>query len=62
MLYGAATAGLFALAIYGFAMIPSEDGYVAVCDFVGAIVTMFLAVTCVYHQGGGRKRKGGFER
>ena len=62
MLYGAATAGLFGMAIYGFVMIPSEGGYIAVCDFIGAIATMLMALVCMYHQGCGKKRKGGYEK
>lgn len=62
MLYGAATAGLYGMAIYGFVMIPSEGGYLAVCDFIGAIATMLMALVCMYHQGCGKKRKGGYEK
>ena len=61
-IYGAATAGLFGLAGYGFAMIPSEGGYIAVCEFLAAIATMCVGMTCVYHQGCPKKRKGGFEK
>lgn len=62
MLYGTLTAGAFAMAIYGFSMIPSEGGYIAVCDFIGAIATMGVAFTCMYHQGGGKRKRGGFEK
>ena len=62
MLYGTATAGLFGMAIYGFVMIPREGGYIAVCDFIGAIATMLMALVCMYHQGCGKKRKGGYEK
>ena len=62
MLYGALTAGLFAMATYGFIMISREDGWTAVCDFIGAIATTCVAVTCMYAQGGGKRRKGGFEK
>lgn len=62
MVYGAATAGLYGMAIYGFVMIPREGGYLAVCDFIGAIATMCVALCCMYHQGCGKKRKGGFEK
>lgn len=61
-LYGAATAGLFGMASYGLVMIPSEGGYIAVCDFIGAIATIFVALVCVYHQGCGKKKRGGFEK
>ncbi len=63
MMYGALTAGLLAMAIYGFIMIPSEGGYIAVCDFVLATATMCVGINSIYHQGGGYKRKkGGFEK
>lgn len=62
MLYGALTAGAFAMAAYGFSMIPGEGGYIAVCDFIGAIATMCVAFTCMYHQGGGKRKRGGFEK
>lgn len=56
VLYGALTAGLMGLAVYGFAMIPNEGGYIAVFEFVGAIATSFVAVVCMYQQGAGKKR------
>ena len=49
--YGAAVAGLLGLAVYGFAEIPFEDGYVAVCDFIAAIATLSVALTCTYAFG-----------
>lgn len=58
VLYGMATAELMALAIYGFAMIPSEEGYAAVSDFILATLTMMVALTCTYAFGR-KKRKGG---
>ena len=56
--FGAATAGALAMAGYGFWMIPSEGGYTAVCEFVAAIATLWVALSCVYVQGGGRRKKG----
>ena len=55
--YGALIAGLIGLAVGGFAAIPHEDGYVAVMDFIAAICTMTVALTCMYAFG--RKRKKG---
>ena len=53
MLAGTGTAGLIALAVYGYAMIPQEDGYVAVAEF--AVATMLLALSLVMiHAMGGR--------
>lgn len=51
MVYGAATAGLIGLAVYGFAMIPGEGGYTAVCEFVLATATMAVAMMSMYQQG-----------
>ena len=47
-LYGALTAGLIGLSVGGFAAIPSEGGYAAVCDFVAAIAMLTVALTCMY--------------
>lgn len=54
-LFGALTAGLFAVSIYGLSSIPNEDGYVAVLDFVAAIATLTVALGCMYLQGTFRK-------
>ena len=56
MVYGALTAGLTVLAIYGFLMIQSESGWVAVCEFVGAIATTVVALACMYAQGITKKK------
>lgn len=56
MMYGAGTAGLFAMAIYGLVMIPTESGWTAICDFVASAATIAVAVTCMYAQGGGVKK------
>ena len=56
MMFGAMTAGLFALAIYGFAMITSESGWIAVSEFVAAIATSVVALACMYSMGSTRKR------
>ena len=60
VLYGAAIAGLIGLAVYGFAAIPYEDGYVAVCDFIAAITTLTVALTSMYAFGRKRKKGGRF--
>ena len=57
-LYGAATAGLIAFAVYGLAVIPTEGGYAAVGDFIAAICTLILAVTSMYIFGCRRQKKG----
>lgn len=54
--FGSLTAGLIAFAVYGFYVIPSEGGWAAVCDFVTAIATMFVAMLGVYTMGAGYKR------
>lgn len=59
---GSAIAGMIALAVYGFTNIASEDGYVAVFDFVGAVIVLGMAMLFIYTLGGGKRNKGGFER
>ena len=54
-LYGALTAGLFAFAIYGFILIKSEGGYVAVFDFIASIATLTVALANAYALGGKRR-------
>lgn len=58
MAFGAMTAGLFAVAGYGFYRIPSEDGYAAVIDFATSVATLVVATYCTYFQGTFRKTKG----
>ena len=55
-LYGAAAAGLVGMAVYGFMAIPSEGGYMAVFDFIGAIATLVVALSAMYAIGGGVKK------
>ena len=62
MICGAATAAMIGLAVYGFANIASEDGYVAVFDFIGALIVLGMAMMFMYILGGGKRRRGGFER
>lgn len=58
-LHGTATAGLLVFAVYGFAAIPAEGGYIAVADFVVSVATLVVALLNVYLLGkGGTKRKG----
>lgn len=56
-LYGAAVVGLIGLAIYGFASIPAEGGYTAVCDFIGAAASLAVALSAMYAFGGRGKKK-----
>ena len=56
VLYGAATAGLMGLATYGFLSIGRESGWIAVCDFIAAIGTLAVALSCTYAFGCKRKR------
>ena len=62
MICGAATTAMIGLSVYGFANIASEDGYVAVFDFIGAVVVLAMAIGFMFALGGGKKRRGGFER
>lgn len=54
--YGAATAGLIGLAVYGILAIPGEQGWTAVCDFVATAATIGLALVSIYWQGMNKKR------
>ena len=55
MLFGTATAGLMGLAVYGFIIVGSDGGYMAVGDFLVAIATLILAGSCMYAMGCGKK-------
>ena len=56
-LYGAAVAGLLAMAVYGFVSVTTETGWTAVCDFIAACATLIIAIANMYLMGG--KKKGG---
>lgn len=56
MVFGAAVAGLFALAVYGFVMVDKESGWTAVCDFIAAIATFACALSGMIVMGGGLKK------
>ena len=56
MVFGALTAGLFALAAYGFIMITTESGWIAVSEFVGSTATTVVALVCMYAMGGNVKK------
>lgn len=57
VLYGAAVTILITLAVYGFSAVSTEGGYVAVCDFIAAIATLAVALSCTYAFGCRRKKK-----
>ena len=54
-LYGAAIAGLIALAIYGFVSVTTETGWTAVCDFIASCATLVVALLNMYLIGGRKK-------
>ena len=54
---GAATAGLFGIAVYGFAVIPAEGGYAAVADFTVALILLGFALLAMYCLGAANGRK-----
>lgn len=56
MLCGAGTAALFAIGIYGLIMIASEGGWAAVCDFLGSVGIIFIALVATYVMGGTGKK------
>lgn len=59
-LYGTGVAGLLFLAAYGFTSIPSEGGYVAVCEFIGSMATLVIALNGMYAFGARKKKNGRF--
>lgn len=52
---GTMVAGIMVLAVYGYAMIPTEGGYVAVCEFLIATMLMAIALMCMFAMGGKAK-------
>lgn len=56
--YGAAVAGLLAIAVYRFASVAGETGWIAVCDFIAACATMIVALANMYLMGCNKKRVG----
>ena len=54
-LYGAAVAGLVALAIYGFVSVTTETGWTAVCDFIASCATLVVALANMYWMGCNKK-------
>ena len=54
-LYGAAVAGLIALAIYGFVSVTNETGWTAVCDFIASCATLVVAFANMYWMGCNKK-------
>ena len=57
VIWGALTAGLIGLAVYGFTSIPNEGGYVAVFDFVATVAILVLVLASVYMLGVGSFQK-----
>ena len=47
-LYGAAVAGLLAMAVYGFVSVTTETGWTAVCDFIASCATLVIALGGMY--------------
>ena len=54
-LYGAAVAGLIAMAIYGFVSVATETGWAAVCDFIASCATLVVALLNIYVMGSKKK-------
>lgn len=57
-LWGTAVTGGIGLAVYGYAAIPGEGGYVAVCEFLIATIFVGIALGCMYIMGGTCKKGG----
>ena len=53
--YGAAAAGLLAIAIYRFVSVAEENGWIAVFDFITACATLIVALSNMYLMGGRKK-------
>lgn len=53
--YGAAVAGLVAMAVYGFVSVNTETGWVAVCDFIASCATLVVTLLNMYLMGGRKK-------
>ena len=53
--YGALVAWLVAMAIYGFASVTKETGWVAVWDFIASCATLIVAMCNVYRIGCNKK-------
>ena len=56
--YGAAVAGLLAIAVYRFVSVAGETGWIAVCDFIAACATMIVALANMYLTGCNKRRAG----
>lgn len=56
-IYGSLIAILVGVSIYGFVSIASEDGYIAVFDFIASVATLAVAVFNMYCIG--KKKRGG---
>ena len=54
-LYGAAAAGLIAMAVFGFVCIGNEGGWAAVCDFITSFTALIVAALNIYVMGRPRK-------
>lgn len=52
---GTFTAALLALAVYGFVIVSTENGWAAVSDFILSVCMVALSVICIYEMGKGGK-------
>ena len=55
-IYGSLVAILFGVSIYGFISLASEDGYLAVFDFIASVATLAVALCNIYCMG--KKKRG----
>lgn len=51
MLWGATLMIMIVAGVYGFTVIPSEDGYAAVGDFLFSITSLSIAIVGIYLMG-----------
>lgn len=57
-IWGTAVSASIGMAVYGYAMIPNEGGYVAVLEFMAATIFLGISLGCMYIMGGTEKKGG----
>lgn len=57
--YGAAVAGLIAIATFGFVSVSKESGWTSVCVFIGSFILLVEAFGDMYLMGRKKKSRSG---
>jgi hypothetical protein len=55
-IWGTAVSVSIGLSVYGYSLIPTEGGYVAVAEFMAATIFLCIALGCMYIMGGTEKK------